>query len=161
VAKFAGGVLIAVSLLGAPPAALGQPVAGDRLITPWTSHRPAADRASTELVIVAIAIDTWHAAHASDPKRALWLEAARQGCAQGSSQLVKRVITRTRPDGSDRQSFWSAHTATTAATIGGVRVAISVPLTIGVGYLRIAAGKHWLTDTLAGGVVGYACSFVR
>jgi membrane-associated phospholipid phosphatase len=71
---------------------------------------------------------------------------------------------RKRPDGSDRKSFFSEHTAFAAAALGGSagrEFAITIPLTVGTGYFRIAADKHYLTDTLAGAIVGGLAGLIR
>ena len=70
-------------------------------------------------------------------------------------------------------SFYSGHTsealalATASGTIGEMRGYRWAPLAWGVGgafaavtaYLRIAADKHWLTDVIAGAVVGVGMGF--
>lgn len=70
----------------------------------------------------------------------------------GMSQLVKRIIKRKRPDGSNWYSFYSGHTSSAFVAVALVPLAI-IPALL-VGYLRMAANKHWLTDVLVGAVVG-------
>lgn len=98
------------------------------------------------------------------------------------NQLVKFSVGRQRPfvrygnygdggrlpDPDDNLSFYSGHTAlafslaAAAGTVSSLREyrstpwvwAIGMTLASGVGYLRIAADKHYLTDVLVGAVVG-------
>ena len=54
-----------------------------------------------------------------------------------------------------RWSFYSAHTALAfASAFGSCRVSIALPIAAGTGYFRIAAGRHYLTDVLAGAAAG-------
>lgn len=79
------------------------------------------------------------------------------------NQLVKNKVQRERPDRSDRASFFSGHTSTAFVGAGAICAQASkagciAALTIAgaVGYLRIAADKHWGSDVLVGAGVGYA-----
>jgi membrane-associated phospholipid phosphatase len=100
------------------------------------------------------------------------------------NQLVKFAVARQRPfvrygnfaepgrtpDPDDDLSFYSGHTstafalATAAATVSHLRGYRSTPWVLGgglgvatvVGYLRIAADKHYLTDVLTGAAAGAA-----
>ncbi|ACL63907.1 phosphoesterase PA-phosphatase related [Anaeromyxobacter dehalogenans 2CP-1] len=96
------------------------------------------------------------------------------------TELVKVGTDRIRPDAWDgsgpvhaldsRLSFWSGHTATAfaavaaAGTIATLRDAPAAPWIVGggaaaasaVGYLRLAADRHWATDVLAGAGWGTA-----
>ena len=76
-------------------------------------------------------------------------------------EFAERVIERERPDGSDRLSFYSMHTAMAFQTLGGPRLAVALPVSVGTGGLRVAAGKHWLTDVLVGAGVGALTSRIR
>ena len=79
---------------------------------------------------------------------------------------VKRMAKRERPDGSDRESFYSGHTSTAFVGAGAIclqsnaRVGIpcytALVLSAAIGYLRMAAEKHWLSDVSLGGGVGFA-----
>jgi membrane-associated phospholipid phosphatase len=62
-------------------------------------------------------------------------------------------VHRTRPDGSDRKSFWSEHTALAAAN-GGWSVGIGYTVAIAVGDLRGAANVHHPSDIGVGFGVG-------
>lgn len=96
------------------------------------------------------------------------------------TELVKVGTDRIRPDAWDgsgparaldsRVSFWSGHTATAfaaaaaAGTLATLRDAPAAPWIVGggaaaagaVGYLRLAADRHWATDVLAGAGWGTA-----
>lgn len=83
---------------------------------------------------------------------------------QAMAQGLKRIAGRRRPDGSDRHSFPSGHTATAFLSaevlrmefgrhspwipIGGYAVATATAV------LRVANDRHWATDTMAGAAVG-------
>lgn len=97
------------------------------------------------------------------------------------NQVVKLSVGRQRPfvhhadgprerDPDDDLSFYSGHTAlafalvASAGTVSSLRGypsapwfwGVGLPLAAGVGWLRIAADKHYLTDVLAGAVAGSA-----
>lgn len=145
------GVLL-VLLLPAPCQA--QAVAGDALVSPWTTQRQTANILSDVTVAADLALDTWASWKAPDRRQAFTKQLIRDGSILGVSELTKRLVHRTRPDGSDQLSFYSEHTAFAASAIGGPRIAFVLPLTLSTGYLRIAADKHYLTDTLVGALVG-------
>lgn len=77
---------------------------------------------------------------------------------------LKGITNRLRPDGSDRRSFPSGHTATAFAAAEFMRLeyrdaspvyfisAYTVAATTGA--LRVHHNKHWFTDVLAGAGVG-------
>ena len=96
----------------------------------------------------------WASAHAADPARAFTRQAIRTGVVVGASELVKRLVHRERPDRSDALSFWSEHTALSFSALGGPRWAIVVPLGVVTAEGRAGGAKHFLTDTIAGALVG-------
>jgi membrane-associated phospholipid phosphatase len=78
------------------------------------------------------------------------------------SEVMKRAVHRTRPDGSDRFSFPSGHTtaafawATVANAHYGAKVGIPSYLLAGaIGASRLVKDKHYLSDVLAGATLGY------
>lgn len=98
------------------------------------------------------------------------------------NQAVKSGVGRIRPSAwaegrlegtASNRSFYSGHTALafslasaagTVATIRGYRSApwvwvIGMSLAAGVGYLRVGADAHWVTDVLAGAALGGAVGF--
>lgn len=74
---------------------------------------------------------------------------------------AKKTFNRRRPDGSNTYSFWSGHSSNSAVSaalickIDSKYCAPSLLLAGTVGYLRIAARKHYLTDVLTGLTIGY------
>lgn len=119
----------------------------------WTSHRQFVDNVSTALVALNVGGDIVSAWRRSDRKHALGCAALRDGIVVGSSELAKALVHRTRPDGSDRKSFFSEHTALAMVNTGW-RYQVSIPIAIGAGYGRAAAAKHYATDILTGAGVG-------
>ncbi|HTI31811.1 MAG TPA: phosphatase PAP2 family protein [Sphingomonas sp.] len=83
------------------------------------------------------------------------------GAAEGATQILKAAIPETRPDGSNRKSFPSGHTALAfagAATIqqregwGAAIPAYAVAAFVGVA--RVEARKHHWYDCVAGAAIG-------
>lgn len=93
--------------------------------------------------VVWATVDSWRGEHR---KRDLGRQACSFGLAQGLTLTGKAAFSRLRPDGSDRKSFWSGHTASTASQ--GWQLA---PAT---GYFRIAGADHDGWDVLTGALVG-------
>lgn len=129
-----------------------QLLVSERNILAWTDHRELADWLSTGAVVTSIAIDTRESWTSPDRKKAFQCESMRIGMATGAAIALSRLVPRERPDGSDRASFPSRHTALAAASASGWRFGLG--LTIGTGYGRMAANKHYLSDVLVGGLIG-------
>lgn len=110
-------------------------------------YTEVADGLSTIAVVGALTAPCLIDRHWSCVKQ----EGVRVGTALLAAMITKYVFPRTRPDGSDNKSFFSQHTALTCAAVTGTKVWALCP---SVGYLRVAADKHWATDAMAGGVVG-------
>jgi membrane-associated phospholipid phosphatase len=79
-----------------------------------------------------------------------------------STEGLKRAIGRERPDGEDRRSMPSGHTSSAFALAAvierhygwkGSLAAYAVASAVGVS--RIQHDKHWLSDVLTGGAIGY------
>jgi membrane-associated phospholipid phosphatase len=149
--------------------ARAQSTAFDRVAPALPTHgtRVAADIASWATVLTALALDT-HASWASDDRsRAFALQGTRVGLNIGLAELAKSLTHRARPCapdcGTDKAdaSFYSMHTALAFQTLGGSRLSVMLPLSEGTGGLRIAAGKHWLSDVLVGAGVGALTSRIR
>lgn len=138
---------------------LATPARAEDPILAWPTHRPVADWISTGLVGVQIGADTWHSWKAVDRKRAFANQGCRMGVAIGTTELVKVLIHRTRPDGSNRKSFWSGHTANAAAAAGW-QYDVGIPITAAVGLLRGGAAKHYLTDVGVGALDGALATWI-
>lgn len=90
------------------------------------------------------------------------------GSAIAASEVLKRNVHSTRPDGSDQQSFPSRHVAvafSTAAFVDqryGHEYGAWVPALYGMaaltGVARVQANKHHWGDVLAGGALGYGAA---
>ena len=86
------------------------------------------------------------------------------------TNILKSITGIMRPDGSDFYSFPSGHTAAafTASTLlykeYGYRVkwtAVLVYFTaVAVGLTRMLNNRHWLSDVLAGALIGITCVLV-
>lgn len=136
------------------------PVAAEDNPIRWPSHRPIADWVSTGLVATNVTADVVTAWRAEDRKQAFKGLACRNAIAVGSSELIKLLVHRERPDGSDNKSFWSEHSAWSAATARwpkkqGWSVGIGYTIAGGTGYLRGAADRHYLSDIGVGFGVGF------
>lgn len=162
-------ILVVYIFLLAASVVSAQPVSIDRLAPslPTAGERRAADAVSWGLVVTAVALDARASWQSPDRGRAFVLQGARLGVTFGVAYLVKALVHRRRPCapacGIDdpAYSFFSAHTAVAFSTVGGPRLSVSIPLAVGTGGLRIAAGKHWLTDVLVGAGVGALTSRIR
>lgn len=144
------GLLVALILAIAVPAAAQEP-------TPlrWPAeHRALAGHISDGIVAGQVLVDTVHSFRSADRSGAFTCQAIRLGFTIGVAELTKRLVQRTRPDASDRKSFFSEHTAIAMASAGW-RYEIGIPVAFGAGYFRMAANKHYATDVLAGAAVGY------
>jgi len=90
------------------------------------------------------------------------------GSAVAAAEVLKSTVHSTRPDGSDQQSFPSAHTALafSAATFidrrYGAQYGAWTPALYGVaaltGVARVEADKHHWVDVLAGGAIGWGAA---
>ena len=133
-------LLLVPTLAGAEPTPL-------RLV----GHERIPARISDVLVTLPMLAATIDAARADDKSRAFLRLGCRNAVAMGLTELTKRLIHRTRPDGSDRLSMPSGHTATAMANSDS---AWSYGVTLGVAWGRQAAGKHYATDVAVGAGVG-------
>lgn len=139
---------VLVALLVATPAA-AQDVAGA-----WApDHRHLADVISTAAVGAQIGLDSVASWRAANVPRAIGCQGLRLGAAIGLSELVKLVVHATRPDGSDRKSFWSEHAAVAGASARW-NLTIGIPLGAAAATLRPAANRHYWRDVIVGGAVG-------
>lgn len=112
------------------------------------------------------ALDAFGIKGRNKPKIQLLLYAGSNLIGAGVTHSLKKVVNRERPNGANRRSFPSGHTATafTAAEFlhqefGHISPWISIAgyTTAGVtGYLRMYNNEHWLGDVLAGAAIGMA-----
>lgn len=135
--------------------------------------------------VAALGLDAWAAAYddrLSDFAVDALLIAEAVALSQFTTQLVKIAVGRQRPfahygGGSqgprDNISFYSGHTSLafslavstgTIATMRGYRLAPAIwgtglAIAATAGYFRLAADKHYLTDVIAGAVIGSAFGF--
>lgn len=147
-----------------PSASFAQATGFDRMTPPLPTagERKAADIASWVTVSTLLALDFTEALRDKDNRtHKIQMFAVRQFSTFVMASLAKGLTNRERPDGSNRMSFYSGHTATAFSTLGGPRVAIAIPFAVSTGGLRIAAGKHYLTDVLVGAGVGALTSRLR
>lgn len=159
--------LAVFALLAGPVSA--QPIALDRLTPefPNANAKKVADVASWVTALANVALDTRSSWDSDDRRRAFELQGVRIGLTYGVGLTVKHLVNRRRPCapacGSDDNdgSFYSAHTALAFQAMGGPRLVVAVPLAVSTGGLRVAAGKHWLSDVIVGSVAGMLTSQIR
>lgn len=134
---------------------------------PTRPERTAADVASWATVAADVALDTRASWECPDRARCLERQGLRTAAVYTTVFAAKIWVHRDRPCapdcGIDRPdtSFFSGHTALAFSTLGGPRLAVALPLAISTGGLRVAAGKHFVSDVLMGALVGAATSRIR
>lgn len=138
---------------------MSTPAWADEPVPTWPSHRNIADWTSTGLVGAQIGLDTLHSFKSPEKGKAFLNQGCRLGLATGLSEIGKYFIHRQRPDGSDLKSWPSEHTALLDASRGW-SFGIGWGVTIGGGYLRSAANRHYLSDVLSGIGVGELAQFI-
>jgi hypothetical protein len=109
----------------------------------WSNHRKLADGISTGLVAANVFGEAVHSFRSNDRRHAFGCMALRNGIAVGAAEATKALVHRMRPDGSDDNSFFSEHTAVAGVNAGWK---YGLTFTIGTGYGRAAANKHFLSD---------------
>ena len=112
-----------------------------------------ADWASYTTVITNVTFDTIHSYRSIDRRKAFTRQGLRLGLTVASSEIIKRIVHKTRPDGSDDKSFWSEHSAI-AATSQGWNFYIGGSLTFGTMAGRVEAKRHFPLDVAVGASVG-------
>jgi membrane-associated phospholipid phosphatase len=132
----------------------------DGLFTPRMElpvpQRKYADWGSDLTVGASLAADTWYSWRSPNRRAAFTCQAIRDGSIILVTELVKRLVHRTRPNGADQFSFWSEHTALSASATGGYGIGFVLPITLGTAAGRIAGADHWASDTVVGGAFGAA-----
>jgi len=129
------------------------------LLAQSPTDRPIADGVSSALVGVNLTASIAQAWRQPDRKHALGCLALRNGIEMGATETVKRLVHKTRPDGSDQKSFWSGHTAS-ATVNAGWSLSIGIPIAVGAGAGRIVAKRHDWIDVMAGAGAGLLASRV-
>lgn len=134
-------------LLAGAPVATAEP-------TPlrWDSHTTVAEVVGRGMLGTQMALAVRDAWKAPRRGRALGCLAAENAATVLLSELVKHLVHRRRPDGSDNLSFWSEDTA--LAAVNGRRTGVRVGFVLGAAWMRNAAGKHHISDVTAGAVAG-------
>lgn len=128
--------------------------------------RHIADWVSTATLGAAVTVDVMDALRADEKGRAFADLACRQVTAQAIVQVVKLAVPRWRPDHSDQKSFFSGHTATTAASGDWFRpptgwsLGVSVAFTTVTGAGRMLAGRHHPSDVVVGAIDGAFTSWL-
>jgi membrane-associated phospholipid phosphatase len=126
-----------------PSYVTAQPSIFDPSHVKW-ENTDVANKLSNIGVGIGIGLDVVDVFKSEDKKHASIVLAERYLVILAVTEIGKRIVHRTRPDGSDRKSWPSEHTA-----FGSGRWYIGIP----VGYSRMAADKHYLTDVVSGFVI--------
>jgi hypothetical protein len=136
---------------------------------PTPTERHVADIASYATVGLNVWLDTKASClEAVDRKRGCLTEVARLGTTWVAVALLKHVFPRDRPCapscGIDpvNEDVPSGHTAFSVAAMEGPRLAVTIPLAVSSGGLRLAAGKHdWIGVLTGAGVGALTGHFIR
>lgn len=165
--KTIAGILVLLCLLPNVSSAQSTPFDAPFHPLPTANERKVADIASWGTVLADVALDAKASWDAPNRGRAFAMQGIRTVVTIGIDYGVKSLVGRQRPCApscgfdSPNSSFYSMHTALAFSTLGGPRLAFALPLAIGTGGLRIAAGKHYLTDVLVGAAAGALTSRIR
>lgn len=120
------------------------------------SNRPTADAISNIAVggqAFAAGLKSYKDWKVGEHKTA-WRMACSAGMAIGASEGLKALIHEDRPNGFDRKSFPSGHSAL-AASLSGWNFTFGVPLAAFTGILRVNANWHHLyKDVMPGWAIG-------
>lgn len=119
----------------------------------YSEDTKLANIASWSTVLTNIALDTAHSYRSIDKKEAFTKQSLRIGITVLSSEVIKRIVHKVRPDGSDDRSFWSEHSAL-AATSQSWNFYIGGSLTFGTMAGRVEAKRHFPVDVAVGATVG-------
>lgn len=153
-------LLIIAALLLVSVSAAAQPAVDTsaRKALAWEAgNQRKADIISTVLVAAALALPCSTKDMRADKRwTCLENEGIRVGISIGAAELVKHFVHRTRPNGADRKSFYSEHTTIACAATLHTKAWALCPA---VGYMRVAADKHWTTDVGTGAAAGALLAF--
>jgi hypothetical protein len=115
----------------------------------YADDTKAYDIVSYGTVIAQITLDSIHSYHSTDRKNQFIRQSIKLGMTVGGSELVKRIVHKDRPDGSDDKSFWSEHTGL-ACTSESHNFYIGIPISTMTAIGRMKAKKHDIVDVLSG-----------
>lgn len=111
------------------------------------------DVASYITVITNVTFDTIKSIRSDNRKDAFTMQGLRLGATIASSEVIKLIVHKMRPDGSDNKSFWSEHSAI-AATSQGWNFYVGGSLTFATMAGRVEAKRHFPLDVTVGAGVG-------
>lgn len=126
----------------------------------YAQDKREADWASYLTVGLNVAFDSVHSYRAPNRKDAFTKQGIRLGATIASSELIKLVVHKWRPDHSDRKSFWSEHSAISGASQGW-NYYIGGSLTFGTMAGRVEADRHYPLDVAVGAGVGTLFGLIR
>ena len=116
----------------------------------WPSREAIPRRISDAAALVNLGRDAWASIYQTDA-RTRWGFACRTGLTVAIAETTKRLVHRTRPNGLDRLSFFSEHTA---LATGAASSPVSASLALTVAWSRQASGMHFASDVAVGAGVG-------
>lgn len=120
----------------------------------WPTYEAVPSRISDALVGANLVLDGWTSFRDEDGSEK-WAYLCRVGLVAGTTEVLKRLIGRERPNGRDAYSSPSAHTAF-ATTSAGWRSTWGASFAFTVAWGRMAGGWHYATDTAFGAGIGWA-----
>lgn len=112
-----------------------------------------ADIISYGTVFTNLTLDTIDSIRSQNTKQELVQQGLRLGATIATTEILKRLISKERPDQSDLKSFPSMHTSI-AATSQGWNYQVGITITGITGGGRILANKHDIIDVLVGFGIG-------
>lgn len=113
----------------------------------WKGHEKLTDNIGTGLVAGQMTLGFIDAYKNKEIK--CW--ALRNSIGFGANEILKHVIHRNRPDGSDNKSFPSMHTMFSTVNI---TKGWTYSITFSTGISRMGANKHYTSDVLGGFGIG-------
>jgi hypothetical protein len=149
-------VLLSFLLLSFPSIASAQPTSLDPSNLAWQQQNQNKAAILSDITVgLAIAEDTYESWKSSDRRKAFAQQSLRTTIDVAVVEITKHFVHRQRPDKSDNMSFYSEHTELASM---GYNLKFSLSLGAATGYFRIAANKHYLTDTIVGFAAGVLTS---
>lgn len=134
------------------------------LSSPVKADEKVANIISYVTVGANLTLDTINSIRATDKSNAFKKQALRTSLTIGLSEVFKRIIHETRPDGSDEYSFPSEHTALSCVSVNvthAKKFAVEFPIALGTAIGRVQANKHFWWDVLTGCGIGLATGLIR